>query len=328
MQTEDKVPLTANFEQELSGITKSALEDLKKDSTLASSSSISGQYILQIAATLLLQLPMLCEFLLPHLDATFASSAESSDFLKSTHRLRLNATFVNGFVDFILRNLTLQIPNKFLNRFVQHFITAFTKSFFTRKAELVDSQREIQPEALSDNDNHVIFYICGYIIHALRKRYYRIKNQSKRQKLLMSLDSLKSMDEEDLPVSKWMEDMNRGGLKKPSDKFYKIMVQVERWLRESVHKDNLHQDSLVLLQAKLMDYQLLITCWDRIVTCTSEESKLLLLEHVLALFLKVRGFALVRLVRKDLCRKRKQSKVAAGTKKALRRELKEMNKTN
>ena len=75
---------------------------------------------------------------------------------------------------------------------------------------------------------------------------------------------------------------------------------------------------------KLMEYQLLKACWDRLMqNC---DSKWLLLDHVLTLFLKVRGFALVKLVRKELCKKRKNSKVAAGAKKALRKELQEMNK--
>ena len=280
---------------------------------------------MQIAAVLLLQLPTLCSFLLVHLHSAFLD-VDSAKLLKNAHQVRLNIDFINGFSDIIVQNMTTEVPVRFLKRFVQHFLTKFIASFLKRKAQLIDTHKELTVEALTDNDNQVIFYICGYIIHALKKRYYKIKKHCKRDRLLSLLDNLRSTDDEDLPVSDWMKVMNRGGLKKPSDKFYKLMVQVERWLRESVHTENLHQDSLVLLKVKLMDYQLLNTCWARIVT--NGEDKFLLLDHVLALFLKVRGFALVKLVRKDICKKRKQSKVAAGTTKALRRELKEMNKTN
>ena len=322
-----KVPLSskADFEEELPRITKSALEDLKHDKNHTSPDSIAGQFILQIAAVLLLQLPTLCSFLFVHLNSAFLD-VDSSQLFKNAHQLRLNIDFINGFSDIIVQNMTMEIPAKFLKRFVQHFLTKFIASFLKRKAELIDTHKELEVETLSDNDNQVIFYICGYIIHALKKRYYKIKRHSKRDRLLSSLDNLLSTDNEDLPVSDWMKAMNRGGLKKPSDKFYKLMVQVEKWLRESVHTENLHQDSLISLKVKLMDYQLLNTCWDRIVTIGDD--KLLLLDHVLALFLKVRGFALVKLVRKDICKKRKQSKTAAGTKKSLRRELKEMNKAN
>lgn len=56
---------------------------------------------------------------------------------------------------------------------------------------------------------------------------------------------------------------------------------------------------------------------------TKSLSNDLVLEHSLTLFLKVRGYAITKFVRKQITRKQRDKKVEAGKRKSLRKELRD-----
>ena len=65
--------------------------------------------------------------------------------------------------------MSLEVHARFAACFAQKFLTKFTASFFRRQTELLECQRKCDAETITENDHQVVYYICGYILHALKK---------------------------------------------------------------------------------------------------------------------------------------------------------------
>lgn len=207
------------------------------------------------------------------------------------HQLRHDNRFIDPFLDIIFSNI-IGLELRFAHMFVQRFLTSFIHCFIKRRVELLDINCNHDVSLVSDNDRHVLFYICGFIIHALKKRYMKRKDTAPQ--LLVLLDSFYADNNEKSSSSEWTEMLDRGGLKKPCNQFFVLFTQVERWIREVIDGNKLHANSLVDLKDKLIEYRLLRVSWEQLIS-DDDTMKWILLEHALGLFLKIRGFAVTRL---------------------------------
>ena len=317
------VPLTNkdDLEKEMPQIVRRAVETVSNDPFLRLPSCQHGPTILKIATVVASQITILSVIVMTYLGPIFLNNASPAKIIPELHRLRINANFCSEFFDFIFAHIepvNLHITNLFL----QQFMTAMASSFFKQRVTLLDNVIEADENKLSDNDMEVIYHICGYIIHALRKRYHRARVSA--LSLLELTNFLEQDGEADGALSKWTNRIDRGGLRRPATKLVSLTIQIEKWLRKIVNINNLDTDTLVKLRATLLEYQLLKAAWGHVIK-TENDRKWVLLEHYLGVFLKVRGFAVTRLIRKQMQKKRKLSKGVAGTRKALRKELKQIS---
>jgi len=314
------IPLTdaKDIREDLPNMVQSTLQQLQSDPFHKLSRSSMGKTIIDISSKLATaNLATLHILLISHIMQIFASTPDIN--FTGLHKLRTNQEFLEGFMDVIFLSGNFELPLNFARLYVQRFVTCFVAVYLKRQVELlnVNTQRLIQ--SITENDKQVLFYVSGFIFHSLRKRY--IKAKSKSDELTHLIQNLKD-DGNNSDYSKWTVTLNRGGLQKPSHKFVQFIFQVERWVRDMAPTNaNLKADSFMDLQENLMSYSLLRHSWEKIVTDKSEH-KFLILDHVLGLFLKIRGFAVTKLLRKQLQQKRKASKHVAGSRKALRKELK------
>ena len=327
---EKNIPLTTEEElkEELPCIVKASLEDIQKDAFNSMPESCSGGHIIQTATALITaNLSFVYALLLSHLIGHISSNISqktvrqrASGVFRWINKLRLNVTFLEQMKGALSDLLPANIPRIYIKPFIQRFLTEFTTNYFKRQNQLLNMEATNAAESVTENDREVIHYICGYLIHSLRKRYYRVKSDKGKQ-MLSCLDALISSNPSEKIPSSWTDSMNRGGLKMPCLKFFTLIVQIERWVRDVVNVKRLHSDSLVNLKSTLLDYNLLKVSWEKILA-SDVSVKWIVLEHVLSLFLKVRGFAVTRLIRKTVQLHQKE-KVKAGSKgKAVRRELK------
>ena len=321
---ERRVPITTvdQIQQELPRIVQASLQDIEHDKFHSLPSSANGSSMRMYARTLLsVDLAAFYVVLLSSLAPifqTFGQNCNVNQLLRSMTRLRLEQTFMKDI------QASISTATSLSKQFVQRLLTQIVTNYFKRQNNLMQTYEEQDAALVTDKDKQVIFYICGYIIHKLRKKYLKLK--SNKMKLLQCLDILLCAPDADHNVpSSWTDKMDRGGLKKTRKEFFTIFVQIERWIRDIVSKDKLTTDSLVNLKTVLMDYKLLRCSWEKIFPNTSTV-EWTVLEHSLGLFLKVRGFAVTKLVRKKLLLEQKKNKAKAGSKrKALRKELKSLN---
>ena len=323
----DPVPLSteADLTQEMPRIVDDSLQRVINDKFHARPSSKHGKTMIAVAQQLLAtNLALFHILLLSSFSPVFSSSCDFSPaiFIHHVQSLRDNPDFIEGMLDFVLANVDFQLDLKLAKIFIQRFLTCFSAAFFQCQVQLMNKQQQMDIAVVSTNDKQVVHYICGYILHALRKRYMKAK--IKKLDLLTLLEYLYAADNSESSYSEWTETLDRGGLKRPSVKFFQLVVQIECWVRELTNVENLNTNTLVDLKEKLSDYGLLRSSWDRMIQDDSVK-KWIILDHVLALFVKVRGFAVTRLVRKQLQKKRKDAKIAAGSRKALRKELRNIS---
>ena len=320
-----EVPITSQeqIQEEMPQIIQTSLHDIANDKFHNLPSSAKGPSMIKFAKGLLAtHMAGVYAVLLAHLSAIFISFGHNcnvSELLIRIARLRHATIFIKQMQDSISSAVQMD-PNLHvhLKQFVQRLLTQITTNYFKRQNELME-KIEIQDTAtVTEKDKQVIYYICGFIVHALRKKYSKLK--SNKLKLLKCLESLITQDNDSVPSS-WTEKMDRGGLKKTRKEFYTIFVQIERWVRDLVSTNRLSTNSLVNLKAILMDYTLLQNSWKKLFPGAST-IEWTVLEHCIDLFLKVRGFAITKLVRRKLLLEQKKSKAKAGSKrKALRKEL-------
>jgi hypothetical protein len=96
---------------------------------------------------------------------------------------------------------------------------------FTEQIKLVKSDSEKEQSTVSVNDQSILFYIAGFIIKALKKRYYVVSSKN-----LTIMDRLVSHSDSSWFVnsySEWFNKQDRGGLQKPSDNFYLLVRRVK-----------------------------------------------------------------------------------------------------
>ena len=263
--------------------------------------------------------------LLTHMSSLFtlnSSEQNASGFFRGMSKLRINATFISEMKVAVSALLPEDIPIRYVKPFIQRLLTELITNYFKRQNELINREATNTVETLTENDKQVVHYICGYLIHSLRKKYFKIKNEKAKQ-LQSCLNFLTSSDTSENVPSAWTDTMNRGGLKKPCAKFFTLIIQTERWVREVVNVKRLNSDSLVNLKSTLLEYNMLKVSWEKILP-GNLPLKWTLLEHVISLFLKVRGFAVTKLIRKTLKLQHKTKSKAGSKQKSLRTELKAM----
>ena len=313
-----KIPISsrAEIEQELPTVVDKTLNNIVKDKIHAQPTSKHGHTMLVIARQLLLVNAIISSYLL-NFCATLMVNAKTLDI----NELRKDADFIEGFLDIVLSNVNFELDIRCARMFVQRFLTSFVNCFCERQLELMNLVTKKACDEVTDNDKQVLYFMCGYILHAMKKRYMMMKSKTTGAKFCVILNMLATdkMTSNQCQSSKWTDSIDRGGLKRPTEKFFLLILQIERWTRELVNVNNLSSTSLVHLKETMITYPLLRKTWDNLVT--GDVEKWLLLEHILGLFFKVRGFAVTKLLRKNMQKKHKEAKVKAGTRKALRKEL-------
>ena len=116
-----------------------------------------------------------------------------------------------------------------INLFLQMFFKDIVGELFTEQIKLVKSDSEKEQSTVSVNDQSILlFYIAGFIIKALKKRYYVVssKNLTIIDKLVSHSDSSSFNSN-----SEWFNKQDRGGLQKPSDNFYLLVRELKNIVR-------------------------------------------------------------------------------------------------
>ncbi|KAJ8307581.1 hypothetical protein KUTeg_014867 [Tegillarca granosa] len=204
--------------------------------------------------------------------------------------------------------------------FVQWFLLDLINELLVQQLKAEQKKSSDSHGELSDNDQRILFYICGFIIRSIKKRYLRSKSETNQLKLKFVLKLISDSATTTSFVKKyagWFDKKNRGGLYKPCDNFYLLVRELETVMRKNVDIDNLSAKSLlvtklkeVMLESFMVKHYTVKLFGDATGIVPS------VLEDVISLFLTVRGYAIARLERNKL------SKTNALQKKSLRQSLK------
>lgn len=172
-------------------------------------------------------------------------------------------------------------------------------------------------DTVSAGDQAVIFYIAGNLIHSLSKKTKIADTQAQIQALCAS----DSESEQEVPshIAAWLKSKDRGGLKTPSLKFYKLVLMFESIMRRVVDVKALDAMSLstVRLKETILSDRTVQMTWQDISNFSGHQK---LLENFITYFLTVRGFAITKFIKRQEQKKNKFNIISRN--KSLRKNLK------
>ncbi|XP_033727844.1 uncharacterized protein LOC117317154 [Pecten maximus] len=206
-----------------------------------------------------------------------------------------------------------------VNCFVQLFLLEIVEQLLALQIKYHRTISKQAQSAFSESDQSILFYISGYIIKALKKRYLKLKENKTKllclERLICKSDQSTFLE----TIKKWTKKIDRGGLHIPSDNFYLLVREMEHVVRSKVDIDRLSADSLncTRLCESIME-SFMVKFYTKEIF-QDDSCTFTILEDIVSLFLRVRGYAVVRVERNKLA-----SKVPPKKKKSnsLRQDLK------
>ncbi|KAH3720564.1 hypothetical protein DPMN_063464 [Dreissena polymorpha] len=154
---------------------------------------------------------------------------EREVFFKKVHMCRIDPVMLSEGIKTI-KGVIPSVTDHDLNNYFQDCLMNLIGEIFKEWGKLEKKHSDKNQTALSDQDNKVLFYIAGYIIRALEKKYYRIHDKSMREKQIEHIHGLVDNSSEKTFTDKFTtlyEQKNRGGLKKPCDNFFLLVREFE-----------------------------------------------------------------------------------------------------
>ena len=164
------------------------------------------------------------------------------------------------------------------------------------------------PEITADEEN-VVYYVGGYVVHALIRKYERLANQSANRyaKYLRSFASDVSIQNSDDHtyasldefVSHWLHLQDKGGLVKVNDEAFRLFLSIENVVRVELPAKLLGKfyEGTTSYKNKILDSVLqdgeVIRCWFILLgeVAQTEDGKNLLTE-IISLWIHSRGHGL------------------------------------
>jgi len=192
-----------------------------------------------------------------------------------------------------------------------------------------------EPEVtLSEDEENIIRYACGYIGMKLRRKFMKVEGE-KAARFVECLDRMQADDQtSETPsffeyTTKWIKQVNRGGLFKVSDDAYHLFREIEIAMQYKLTghikaTTTMSSAESVKGKNKIIDsvcQDIKVQCaWDIInCTMTDEESNVELLKMIVTTWLDIRGFSYAKRWIEDY-------KIILSTetkkKKSIRKELK------
>ncbi|XP_076084494.1 uncharacterized protein LOC143055246 [Mytilus galloprovincialis] len=223
-------------------------------------------------------------------NASITIEADRETIFSSFHRIRLSDTLQTGGIT-LFQSLGF-MDSSVITNFVQTFLLELMNQVLKEHLSKKMKQTQAFDNSLTDNDQKILFYIAGFIIQALHKRYNKLKVSSLKEEKLLPANPLKK---------------DRGGLKFPTDNFYLLVRHMEIIVRQSVNLDNLSASSLCKdsLKEKIMDAFMVKHYASELFPAS--DNTLCLMEDIVNVFLTVRGNAVSKLHRRKLAKSNKQN---------------------
>ncbi|XP_052278876.1 uncharacterized protein LOC127877232 [Dreissena polymorpha] len=259
-----------------------------------------------------------------------ASTSERETIFRKLHEKRLSSAVIEDLIRTI-NNETTKHSEEAVNNFIQDFVLELVGEIFKSFVELGAQSSKNTSEVISENDSKVLFYISGYLISTLLKRYSKVKNPTEREhkkdvmKSLVNKSSEKTFTEK---YSTMIDYKNCGGLKKPSDNFFFMIREFENVVRKSVDHESIHSKSFLKdeLREEILDsFMVKHNSCDLFELVEDDNERESFLEDCINLFLSVRGFAITKLINKKTEKSAKNEKKTSAS---LRDALKSLNTGN
>ncbi|XP_033727600.1 uncharacterized protein LOC117316933 [Pecten maximus] len=256
-----------------------------------------------------------------------STSSDREELFNKLHIKRIDQNLSHKCHD-LFQDIDPSLEKSSIQHFSQLVLLDLIGEICKEQTQLVVKKTEHNAKSLTDNDQTVLYYISGFIIRALRKRYSRCRNTEKSQCCHAFVSTSSSKEKTFLKKFHKMITMkDRGGLQKPSSDFFLLVRECEVVTRSLVDTDKLGANSLLLspLKEKTIQSFMVQHYAKSVLSGVPENVFDSVLEDIIKVFLTVRGHAVVRVERNKLrmktkgdSSKRKSSKQSSSLRQTLK----------
>lgn len=257
-------------------------------------------------------------------------SNDRESFFRKIHAIRLSSSLKELHDDI----KSLEYPHFDsinVNNFLQVLVLEFTNSFLESLCQTMKTRSEVEiQENVSENDQKILFYIGGYIVHALKKRYSKLSSTETKERKKLELRNLSSKTSNSKYIDKfstWFEKKDRGGLKRPCDNFFLLLRSVELVIRKHIINNlNMTANSLekCVLKEKILEDFMVKYYREKLFEAPDDEDNdddtlsAVVFEDAINLFITIRGFAVMRVQRNKLLKEHEIKKSGESFRQALK----------
>ena len=222
------------------------------------------------------------------------------------HRLRLSEQ-IQDLVE-NMKQKGIPHPDE-MNNFIQAFLLDMTQCLLENMTKLLKGECNSDYANISDNEQKVLFYTSGYIIHALNKKYSRPGKLNKLKRNIVLGFTAKKSSETSKKYATILENKNKGALKLPNDYLFLMVRSMERVVIKKDVIKSLSQQSLdknILIETLMEDFMVKFYMEELSITneTIDEDSEHVvvtgLLEDICHLFVTIRKFTMAKLQRNKL----------------------------
>ena len=252
----------------------------------------------------------LCTLFMPvfiNHDSDISISADREQIFRRLHKQRNDSDVMET-----VRNLLPGVTVETMRLFIQLIFEDIVGELLTEQLKIGKTCSQKNHEAITENDQSILYYIAGYIVRSLKKKYHRCPNISYVNDLTNASGGHSFVSKYD----KWYTIQSRGGLQKPSDDFFLLVRELETVVRKNT-KTNLDATALLvnpLKECMMESFMVKHYCKKLSETLPTE-----VVEDILQIFLTIRGFAVVRVERNKMAKSAKtDSRKSAGLRQTLR----------
>ncbi|CAG2199464.1 unnamed protein product [Mytilus edulis] len=252
-------------------------------------------------------------------ESTIVQIAKSISDSVEFHALRLSSSIDKGYTDHFSQNGFTPLDNK---NFIQIVMLELINQLLSQQTIQEQKSSDINHSELSENDQNILYYICGYIIRACEKRYSKLKGDLRSMKI-NCIEQVKSTSTTNSFVSKynkWTEKNDRGGLIMPSDNFYLLTREFETVVRKHLGDQELNAKSLLhdKLKELIMESFMVKYYSEQIFVGIDYDDYVLILEDIIHLFLTIRGFSTAKVIRNKMIKDKVTSKKSLSLRQVLK----------
>ncbi|CAC5389785.1 unnamed protein product [Mytilus coruscus] len=244
--------------------------------------------------------------------SNISSSCDREQMFRRLHISRVNPELTKTFHSYCPSHSLNSI-----NLFLQMVHEDIVGEIFKVQTMTAVQKSTTDQEKLTENDQSILYYIAGYTIRALQKRYTRYS--TKKLSVINKFTDNSSCVNFVKRYDKWYKTQDRGGLQKPSDSLFLLIRELETVIRKTV-QPSYSASSLLIdpLKEAMMEAFMVKHYCDILIQGETADIVSAITEDIIHLFLTIRGFAVTRIERNKLTKKEKSQPSSS-----LRQALKE-----
>ena len=207
------------------------------------------------------------------------------------HQQRCSQEFKTLWCDFLQKvSDTCTAPSPI---FYQYVTDSIFKDMIKDTFPIRECDTEDKRQSISYEEANSVRYIAGYILRALKTKIAKSSLNNKEELLLCLIDLLESSEEAYDDSSDWVNSIDRGGLNHVSNNMSTLLSCMELVVKHHLATNATPHDFNMKdqLTAKITTNHNVEFYWDLISENWREEDSKVLLNHIIDLWITIRGFA-------------------------------------